>query len=185
MHAFSSRELDNMTPEQLKTFIDGLEVKQIDQVFADCSFAAIKRAWEKYSGLCAVSSWSREHTIFQFKESKWNKRRTDLLLNGTSVGGNKVKAMNLGATTSDTELEQATADLVAALERLNAIKPIQFMDYESEYVYNYLGTRINEEDGRVYIWVSGVYDNLPSHRDNPLRNGRRELMRPKENWLLE
>lgn len=80
MDTITSKQLDAMTAEEIKDFIDGLEAKQIDHVFDDCSFAAIKRAWEKYSGCRAVSTWSRQYTVFQFKEWKWQKRRTDLLL---------------------------------------------------------------------------------------------------------
>lgn len=81
MNIVTSKELDAMTVEETKTFIDGLDISQIDQTFEGCSFASIKRAWEKYSGVRPVSTWSREYTIFQFKEWKWHKRRTDLLLN--------------------------------------------------------------------------------------------------------
>lgn len=180
MEAITSRELDAMTAEELMSFIDGIDVKQIDSVFNNCTFAAIKRAWEKYSGCRAVSTWSRKYTIFQFKESKWSQRRTDLLLGGdTTTGGSGVKATDLGERS---ELEQATADLVAALERLNAIKPVQFLDWESEYIYNYLGVRVSEEDDRLYVCISGEHDNLPSHEGTPLCNGRGQPYTPNAKW---
>lgn len=87
-----------------------------------------------------------------------------------------VKEMDLEASREagpeqDT-LESLFAELVDVLERIDKIRPVQFLDFESEYVYNFLRIRESPTDDRVYIEVSGCYDNLPAHCDLPLRDSR-------------
>lgn len=94
----------------------------------------------------------------------------------------EMKYMNLSGKGQVEDVTKLTQELVDVLERLNAIKPVQFLDWESEYIYNYLGIRVSEEDGRLYVCISGVNDNLPAHRTNPLRNGRGQPYTPNDGW---
>lgn len=73
-----------------------------------------------------------------------------------------VKRMNLGAAPkSDTEqLEELKDQLVDVLEKINKIRPVQFLDWESEFIYNFIGLMDRPEDDRVFICVSAEYDNL-------------------------
>lgn len=70
--------------------------------------------------------------------------------------------------------------LIAVLEEINQIRPVQFLDWESEYVYNFIRLRESVEDDRIYIDISGCYDNLPSHVKSPLCGGRNRPMPPLE-----
>lgn len=56
------------------------------------------------------------------------------------------------------------------LEKINSICPVQFLNWESEYIYNFLGLMYCPDDDRVFICVSAEYDNLPSHMRNPLKD---------------
>lgn len=86
-------------------------------------------------------------------------------------------------TYSETRKEQLTIlqdKLIAVLEEINQIRPVQFLDWESEYVYNFLRLRESVEDDRIYIDISGRYDNLPSREKSPLCDGRNHPMPPLE-----
>lgn len=78
------------------------------------------------------------------------------------------------------EVERLKQQLIDVLEQLNKIKPIQFLDYESEYVYNFLDVQDSPYEGedRLYIVVSCLHDNLPSHKKDQLVNGRGDKMLP-------
>ena len=95
-----------------------------------------------------------------------------------------VKQMDLtssGSVGPGQSLEELTLELVEVLEKINRIRPVQFHDYESDYVYNFLGVRDWTEDKgceRIFIEVSGVHDNLPSHAINPLKDGRNHPLLP-------
>lgn len=78
----TGKELDAMSVEEVKTYIDGISPKDIDHVFTQCTFACIKRTYEKYFGFHLTSTKSRDRAIFEFKEAKWHRHRTDILLNG-------------------------------------------------------------------------------------------------------
>lgn len=76
---------------------------------------------------------------------------------------------------SKTHKEQLTilqGKLIAVLEEINQIRPVQFLDWESEYVYNFLRLRESVEGDRIYIDISGRYYNLPSREKSPLCNRR-------------
>lgn len=76
---------------------------------------------------------------------------------------------------NEIRLEQLAAlqdKLIGVLEEINQLRPVQFLDWESEYTYNFLRLRESVEDDRIYIDISGCYDNLPAHEESPLRNGR-------------
>lgn len=76
-------------------------------------------------------------------------------------------------------LEELKKQLVDVLTELDKIKPVQFLDVECENcVYNYGGVDIHEGDNRVYVELLMFHDNLPSHKDNPLKDGRGSLMLP-------
>ena len=77
---FTGKELDVMSPEQVREYIDSVEVNDIDAIFEGCSFACIKRVYEKYYGFRLTSTKNRERAIFEFKETKWDKHRTEVLL---------------------------------------------------------------------------------------------------------
>lgn len=80
---------------------------------------------------------------------------------------------------SDAEkLETLTEGLIDILQKMNHIRPVQFLDFESDYVYNFLDVVESLTDDRIYIRVSGRYDNLPDHEDNPLKNSRGAPMLP-------
>lgn len=86
-------------------------------------------------------------------------------------------------TYGETRKEQLTIlqdKLIAVLEEINQIRPVQFLDWESEYVYNFLRLRESVEDDRIYIDISGCYDNLPSREKSPLCDGRNHPMPPLE-----
>lgn len=86
-------------------------------------------------------------------------------------------------TYSETRKEQLTIlqdKLIAVLEEINQIRPVQFLDWESEYVYNFLRLRESVEDDRIYIDISGCYDNLPSREKSPLCDGRNHPIPPLE-----
>lgn len=98
-----------------------------------------------------------------------------------------MKQMNLsgeikpgeGAATIE-RLVKLQEKLIQVLTEIDQIAPVQFLDWESEYVYNFLGMRVSPEDGRVYIQISGIYDNLPAHEENPLRDSRGAPMLPTD-----
>lgn len=95
-----------------------------------------------------------------------------------------VQQMNLEASKpveQEQSLEELTLELVEVLEKINRIRPVQFHDYESDYVYNFLGVREWTEDKgyeRIFIEVSGEHDNLPSHATNPLKDSRNHPLLP-------
>lgn len=78
----TGKELDAMSPEEIRAYIDGVEVSDIDAVFAGVSFACIKRVYEKYYGFHLTSTKTRERAIFEFKETKWDRHRAEVLLQG-------------------------------------------------------------------------------------------------------
>lgn len=76
---------------------------------------------------------------------------------------------------NEIRLEQLAAlqdKLIGVLEEINQLRPVQFLDWESEYTYNFLRLRESVEDDRIYIDISGCYDNLPAHEESPLCNRR-------------
>lgn len=73
-----------------------------------------------------------------------------------------------------------TEELVAILEKINRIRPVQFLDVDSDYVYNFLRLHENSGDNRVYIELSGRYDNLPAHEDKPFDDGRGRPVLPNK-----
>lgn len=75
-----SGKLDAMSTDELKAFIDGLEVGQLNSAFNGCSADSIKRAWEKYSGQPVSPNLTRKLVINQFKEAKLQKHRDALSL---------------------------------------------------------------------------------------------------------
>lgn len=94
----------------------------------------------------------------------------------------KKPGMDTVGIPKEQRLKQLTAQLVDVLEELNKIRPIQFLDLDSEYVYNYIGVQECDREGRVYIAISSGYDNLPSRKDNPLRDSRGKEMLPLNSW---
>lgn len=77
---FTGKELDAMSSEEIKAYIDSVEARDIEAIFAECSFACIKRVYEKYYGFRLTSTKNRERAIFEFKETKWHQHRTKVLL---------------------------------------------------------------------------------------------------------
>jgi len=93
-----------------------------------------------------------------------------------------IQSLNLGSAPVSTEsiLAALKQKLIGVLEEIDKVAPVQFLDWESEYVYNFLDVAEDPGDGRVYIRISGVYDNLPAHRASPLRNSRGDLLLPED-----
>lgn len=77
-----------------------------------------------------------------------------------------------------TELKELQDELVTVLSKLNSRRPIQFLDFESEYVYNFLRLRECPEEDRLFIEISGQYDNLPAHAVHPITDGRGQKILP-------
>lgn len=75
-------------------------------------------------------------------------------------------------------LSELQEQLVNVLAEIDKIAPVQFLDIDSDYVCNFIGLHVSEDDGRVYVQISGEYDNLPAHTENPLRNGRGRVIPP-------
>lgn len=103
-----------------------------------------------------------------------------------------VKQMNLGEANIPTtdpatmqKLEELQVKLMEVLGEINKIAPVQFLDWESEYVYNLLGLRLSPSDNRVWVVVSGRNDNLPAHAANPLRDSRGQIMPPCELPMIQ
>lgn len=93
----------------------------------------------------------------------------------------KSKLLNLTSDRDGTgmgELKALQNELVAVLEKLNRRRPIQFLDFESEYVYNFLRLRECSDEDRLFIEVSGRYDNLPAHAKYPITDGRGHPISP-------
>lgn len=80
----TGKDLDAMTAEEVKSYIDSVDVSEIDRIFEPCTFACIKRVYEKYYGFRLTSTKTRERAIFEFKETKWHQHRTGVLLNTKS-----------------------------------------------------------------------------------------------------
>lgn len=78
----------------------------------------------------------------------------------------------------ESELKALQDELVTVLEKLNRRRPIQFLDFESEYVYNFLRLRECLDEDRLFIEVSGQYDNLPAHAKYPITDGRGHPISP-------
>lgn len=62
--------------------------------------------------------------------------------------------------------------LVSVLEEIDSISPIQFLDMDGEYIFNFIDLKFSPEEGRVWVRISAEHDNLPSHRESHLKNGR-------------
>lgn len=80
---------------------------------------------------------------------------------------------------ADCVTKEYTKELVHILEKLDRVAPVQFLDEDSESVLNYIGVRLDELDGSVYVRLSRYYDNLPAHRENPLKNSQGQIIPPK------
>lgn len=80
----TGKELDTMSAEEVKAYIDSVDANVIDRIFEHSSFACIKRVYEKYYGFRLTSTKPRERAIFEFKETKWHQHRTAVLLNTKS-----------------------------------------------------------------------------------------------------
>lgn len=80
--------------------------------------------------------------------------------------------MNLVEETSREieSLSELKEQLVAVLEKMNRIRPVQFLDLKSSYIYNFLGLLNRQEDNRIFICISGEHDNLPAHKEAPMCN---------------
>ena len=93
-------------------------------------------------------------------------------------GMQKMNLCGSDAREEEQDLANLTQELVTVLEKINKLRPIKFHDYESDYWYNFLGIRDLPDMGYVFIEISGEYDNLPSHTEVPLKNGRNQPMPP-------
>ncbi len=96
-----------------------------------------------------------------------------------TYGGMEVRPYNLTPAVVTSDVEVLTSQLVDLLEALNKIRPVQFLDEDAEFVTNYIGVDVDENDDRVYIRTSAYYDNLPSRASNPLKNSRGDIIPPK------
>lgn len=76
----TGKEWDAMSAEEVKAYIDSVDTEALDSIFEHCTFACIKRVYEKYYGFRLTSTKSRERAIFEFKETKWHQHRVDALL---------------------------------------------------------------------------------------------------------
>lgn len=77
-----------------------------------------------------------------------------------------------------TRLDELKEQLFKVLGEMNEIAPVQFCCVDDESVMNFSNIVKSEEDNRVYIELSAYHDNLPVHRDNPLKNSRGEDIKP-------
>lgn len=76
----TGKELDAMNVEETKAYIDSIGPRDVDGLFEHCTFACIKRTYEKYFGFRLTSTKTRERAIFEFKEAKWDRHRAEVLL---------------------------------------------------------------------------------------------------------
>lgn len=81
--------------------------------------------------------------------------------------------------------EELYDQLATVLSELNKIGAVQFLDWESDYVYNFYGMMYEKgqpgtglDEDRLFVLISGEYDNLSVHRDTPILNSRGQLIRP-------
>jgi len=92
---------------------------------------------------------------------------------------------------NDKKLEQPTDEqkrlgvlkqqLIEVLTEMNKIKPVQFHDIDcDDCVYNFSNVTIDEDENRVYVEIAMWHDNLPAHKDNPLKDGRGREILPQE-----
>ena len=82
-----------------------------------------------------------------------------------------LKQGKVSAFTTAADLHSLTKELVNVLEKINAIRPVQFLGFESGCTYNFIRLHESERDGRIYIEISEHYDNLPTHTKTPLLSG--------------
>lgn len=74
--------------------------------------------------------------------------------------------------TNEARAEELKQKLIDVLTELDGIMPVQFHDIDSDdCVYNFSGVKVSEQDNRVYVQIAMWHDNLPAHRENPLKDG--------------
>lgn len=80
--------------------------------------------------------------------------------------------------TNEARLEELKKELIDVLTKMDQIKPVQFCDIDCDnQVFNFSGVSIDENDNRVYVNIAMWHDNLPSHEQHPLTDGRgREIL---------
>ena len=76
----NGRDLDRMTPAEVKAYVDSVDFSTLRLLLDNCSFACIKRTYEKYYGFLPVSTQARERVILQFQQTKRDRSRTAALL---------------------------------------------------------------------------------------------------------
>lgn len=77
-------------------------------------------------------------------------------------------------------IDELKQQLVNVLTEMDKIMPVQFHDIDCDnQVFNFSNVKIDENDGRVYVEIAMWHDNLPSHADRPLDNGRGKPILPE------
>ena len=78
------------------------------------------------------------------------------------------------------ELNLLQKELEEVLAKINSIRPIQFLTVDDDCVHNFIGLSESVEENRVYIQLGMWNDNLPAHRDNPLKDNRGNPILPTD-----
>lgn len=79
------------------------------------------------------------------------------------------------------ELDRLKTQLVSVLEQMEKIRPVQFHDIDcDDCVYNFSDVVTDAKDNRVYVEIAMWHDNLPSHANSPLNDGRGNPILPRK-----
>lgn len=81
--------------------------------------------------------------------------------------------------TNKEKVEELKQKLIGVLSEMNDIMPVQFHDVDCDgCVFNFSGVQVSEQDNRVYVQIAMWHDNLPAHRENPLKDGYGRVILP-------
>lgn len=79
------------------------------------------------------------------------------------------------------KLQELKWQLINVLTQMNEISPVQFHDIDcDDCVYNFSDVVLDENDKRVYIEIAMWHDNLPAHKNSPLKDSRGNEILPQK-----
>lgn len=77
------------------------------------------------------------------------------------------------------ELKKLEIELAEVLDKINKIRPVQFHDIDcDDQLFNFIGLEVDDIENKVFVQIAMWNDNLPSHKENPLVDGRNNVILP-------
>ena len=71
---------DSMTADEVKAYVESTDFDILEGQLSACSFACVKRTYEKYFGCKPVSTMSRSYVQSSFRLAVCQKHRFEVLL---------------------------------------------------------------------------------------------------------